>query len=83
MPAKNQNTPDSLRSRIRLFLATNPGERFRPRDVATALDSDYIRVASELSRMALEGQLTREGYVPEGKKRQITTYALAPQEAQK
>lgn len=75
MPAPNQIDPTSRRSRIRLFFATNPG-RHRPRDVATALGDEYLRVANELARMARDGDLMKVQTPIEGKVRPLTTYGL-------
>lgn len=58
MPAPKQINPTSLRSRLRLYFMTNPGNH-RPLDVATALNAPARTVANECARLARSGELAR------------------------
>lgn len=76
-PAAKQINPTSLRSRLRLFFATNPGEH-RPRDIADTLGEPPRNVARELSRLHRDGALLRtrpEGAATSGPG---ALYSLAP-----
>lgn len=73
MPAPKQIDPTSRRSRLRLFLATNPGHH-RAKDVASALGDKPQYVANELARMARSGDIDRRTTPAEGRTHPITTY---------
>jgi len=78
MPRANQIDPTSLRSRLRLFFLTNPGQH-RPKDVAVALSEPTVTVSNECARMARTGILVKSrppGSKPMGPG---ATYSLAPQ----
>lgn len=81
MPASGHTDPNSLREQIRRWLAENPGQH-RPADISTGLgvtgkDARMV-VHNEVARLYRNGTLTRTAVTVKGRKRPVTTYALAP-----
>lgn len=77
MPAKDQITPDSRRTDLRLFFAVNPGQH-RPMDVAEALGippgKARTQLSNELARMAREGKVDRISVPVPGRAKPLTYY---------
>lgn len=81
MPAPGQTTTGSSRDLILTWLRDHPGQH-RPAEVSTGLgvEGKYPRMSihNEVARLHREGLLTRTSLPVKGRKRPVTTYALAP-----